>query len=571
MTKIYKKKINDKWVVADFETTTERYYNEHGKTEVWLYAISDKEGNILNYGFTIKDFMKYVKNKLNGYIIYFHNLKFDGSFILNWILNKNIPYKEKIFSTDTQCYNTLISEEGQFYQIVLHFNAKQEVRFQDSLKILPFKVRKIAEDFGLEWNGEDLRKLKIDYNDYTVDKTKLDYVFNDVRVVALALNQVKNEGMVNMTTASCAYNSYINNMYFTDVFFPELDEKFLIEWREAYRGGRSQVNPMYANAILHNVKRYDVNSMYPYVMYTKQLPIGKPIKIDKIDEYNFELYKIEVKFTLKEGHLPTLLKKNFVFGGGTYYENLDNLETIWISSIDYKLLLKHYDIECIVFLEMWGFETVDFLFKKYIDKWYAIKNREKGAKKQVAKLMLNSLYGKFGSNCQGRSKLPLLDEDGSLTFKNTEVQKMRKYYLPIAIAIVSYAHEIIDDAICSTGVDKFVYCDTDSVHTLGDLPVEMIDNKKLGKFKLESVELISKYVRQKTYVYKELNDKGNIEYTITCAGMNDDCKAFALEKFGDDIFTKFQQGFEIKGKKLVPKQVKGGTILVETSFKIKED
>ena len=571
MNKPYKKKINDKWVVADFETTTEKFYNERGYTEVWLYAISDKNGKILNYGFTIKEFMKYIKKNLNGYIIYFHNLKFDGSFILNYILENKIPYKDKIFSNDTQCYNTLISEEGQFYQITLHFNAKQEVRFQDSLKLLPFKVRKIAEDFNLEWNGEDLRKLKIDYNDYSVDKTKLDYVFNDVRVVALALNQIKNEGMINMTTASCAYNSYINDMLFTDTFFPVLDEKFLIEWRNGYRGGRSQVNPLYANVVLHNVRRYDVNSMYSYIMYTKELPIGKPIKCNKIGQYKFELYKINVKFTLKEGHLPTLLKKNFVFGGGLYYENLEEIETIWISSIDYELLLRHYNIECIQFLEIYGFKTCDFLFKNYIDKWYAIKNREKGAKKQVAKLMLNSLYGKFGSNCKGRSKLPYLNDNGELEFNNSEEQDMRKYYLPIAIAITSYAHKLIDDAIMSTGYDNFVYCDTDSVHTLGTLSPELIDNKELGKFKLESIEITSKYVRPKTYVYKELNEKDEIVYSITCAGMNDDCKEYALDTFGDDIFNKFQTGFEIHGKKLIPKQVKGGMILVETSFKIKEE
>ena len=37
-------KYKDLWVVADFETTTEKFYNEHGYTKVWLWAISNSEG-----------------------------------------------------------------------------------------------------------------------------------------------------------------------------------------------------------------------------------------------------------------------------------------------------------------------------------------------------------------------------------------------------------------------------------------------------------------------------------------------------------------------------------------------
>ena len=375
--------------------------------------------------------------------------------------------------------------------------------------------------------------------------------------------------MQHMTTASCAYHNFIETCIFANSFFPMLDEEFLIEWRKAYRGGRSQVNPKYKNVILHNVKRYDINSMYPYIMHDMELPIGLPIKCEKIGEYKFELYKVNIEFKLKKNHLPTLLQKNTMYADGSYFVDSDGIIELHISSIDYQILLRHYDILYIDFIEIWGFKTTTCLFKNYIDKWYKVKNENKGAKRIIAKLMLNSLYGKFGSNCKGKSKIPLIEEDGSLGFKLGEEVSMRKYYLPIAIAITSYAHLLIDDAIIETGYDKFVYCDTDSVHTLGSLPMTMVDNHILGKFKLEGIEIKSKYVRQKTYLFTEFVD-GDIEYVITCAGMDDKTKNKALTIYGENIFNVFQEGFEITGTKLMPKQVKGGVILVETSFKIKE-
>ena len=554
-----------KWCVADFETKTEQFYLENGYTEVWLYAISSPTGKIMNYGATIDEFFAFLKSELKGYTVYFHNLKFDGSFILNWLIKKGIPYKEKIFSKDTKCYNTLISEEGQFYQITIHFQAGVTVTIQDSLKILPFPVYMIAKSF-------DLPMLKgiIDYNDYTIDDEKLEYVFNDVKIVALALREVKENGLVNMTTASCAYNNFSKDFPFMSSFFPVLDEQFLIEYRQAYRGGRSQVNPLYENALCHNVRRFDVNSMYPYVMHDCELPYGKPIKCKEMGHYKFELYKVNITFKLKKGHLPTLLKKNVMFGEGSYYIESEDMECIYISNIDYEILKRHYDITFLYIREIWGFATTTTIFKRYIDKWYAVKNTTTGGKKIIAKLMLNSLYGKFGSNCKGKSKIPYINEDGVLSFKNTDEQDMRKYYLPMAIAITSYAHKIIDDAIVATGVENFVYCDTDSVHTLGTLPDEMIDNHILGKFKLEGIEVTSKYVRQKTYVYTEYNKNTNeLEYTITCAGMDDKTKHLALETYGDEIFKVFQRGFVIEGCKLMPEQVPGGVILVKTSFQIR--
>ena len=552
------------WFVADFETTSYKYYQTHGDSKVWLWAICDEKAQIIKYGDSIDTFFNFISS-MRRVIIYFHNLKFDGQFIISWLLMNGFTHKDKLNTKSKKAFSTLIGEMGEFYQIKINWGRDKQVIIQDSLKVLPFKVEKIADDFDLE-----IKKGKIDYEDYIINDEKLDYIFNDVKIVAQALAIIKQEGITKMTTASSAYFQFKNSNIFCDDMFPNLDKEFLNEWRNCYRGGRSMVNPIHQNKILNNVKRFDINSMYPYVMHDCFLPYGKPIEIKQKGKFKFELYKINVDFRLKKNHLPSLLKKGTLYGGeDSYYYNTNGIESIYISSIDYELLERNYDILYIEFEKMYGFMTCDFMFKNYIDKYYKLKSNSKGAKKVAYKLMLNSLYGKFGSKCEGYSKIPCLNDNKVLTYKNSKTKDMKHYYLPVAIAITSYAHKLLDDAIYLTGIDKFVYCDTDSIHTLGTLPTEMIDNKKLGKFKLEGVEKISKYVRQKCYIIKEYNkDKKKDEITVTCAGMPSNIKDYIIKTYGDNLFELFKVGFKCEGK-LLPKKVKGGVILENTTFEIK--
>ena len=256
--------MKQKWLVADFETTSEKFYNENGYTKVWLYAICDSEGEMVKIGDSIEDFIDTCSTKLIGKKIYFHNLKFDGMFILHYLLDNNYEYSEED-KMKPKTFKCLIGEMGEFYSIELCFAENKIVHFVDSLKLLPFKVEYIAKSFNLP-----IRKEKIDYENYDITPEKISYVSNDVRIVAYALKELKENGFDKMTTASSAYSNFTNRFdkRTLEYLFPELPSEFLIEYRHAYRGGRCQVQPNYADKIVKNVYIFDINSMYPYIMHS---------------------------------------------------------------------------------------------------------------------------------------------------------------------------------------------------------------------------------------------------------------------------------------------------------------
>ena len=163
------------------------------------------------------------------------------------------------------------------------------------------------------------------------------------------------------------------------------------------------VNPRYQNKILSGIS-FDVNSLYPSVMYDSLLPFGEPFfyqgkyKDDII--YPLYIQRITCSFKLKEGKIPTIQIKHRQFIDNEYLTSSnDEIVALTLTNIDLKLFLEQYEVEDLVYISGWKFKAMHGLFKEYIDKWIGIKNEStisgnKGMR-QIAKIQLNSLYGKF--------------------------------------------------------------------------------------------------------------------------------------------------------------------------------
>ena len=154
-------------------------------------------------------------------------------------------------------------------------------------------------------------------------------------------------------------------------------------------------------------------------MYEKDLPFGNPIffkgkyKDDKI----FPLYiqMISCSFEIKKNKIPTIqIKGNrFMFKENEYLQSTNKeIVTLTLTNIDLKLFFDHYDVYDLEYIAGWKFREIKGLFKNYIDKWVTVKNNAtiEGNKGQrtLAKLMLNSLYGKFATSMDAQSKIPYL-------------------------------------------------------------------------------------------------------------------------------------------------------------------
>ena len=142
---------------ADFETTTD----EHD-CRVWAWGLSEiGNPHYFKYGNNLDEFMSYLENSFNS-TMYFHNLKFDGEFIIAWLFEHGFKWIKDKKLKDNKTFTTLISDKGQFYAIKIYFQVKgkkvKSVTIYDSLKILPFSVSQIAKGFNLP-----ISKLEIDY------------------------------------------------------------------------------------------------------------------------------------------------------------------------------------------------------------------------------------------------------------------------------------------------------------------------------------------------------------------------------------------------------------------------
>ncbi len=153
-------------------------------------------------------------------------------------------------------------------------------------------------------------------------------------------------------------------------------------------------------------------------MYEKLLPIGEPIffegkyKEDKV--YNLYIQMITCTFEIKKDKLPTIQIKNTrIFKGNEYLEN-SGIEPVCLvlTNIDLELFLEQYNVYELEFICGWKFKGMNGIFTSYIDKWIERKNKAtiEGNKGQrtLAKLMLNSLYGKFATSLEVQSKIPFL-------------------------------------------------------------------------------------------------------------------------------------------------------------------
>lgn len=570
---------------ADFETTTDP---ETAHVWSWESCVVGDPDNFCR-GIDIESFIEYCS--WEDRIIYFHNLKFDSSYILSYLLTHGYSWSNNRALKKHE-FSTLISNLGQFYSVTVCFG-ETTTTFYDSLKLIRLSVEQIAKAYGLE-----MRKLEIDYDKprpegYIPTDEEWEYQHADVAIMSQALHILFTEGLTKITQGSNAlwdYKEIIGKKNFKR-WFPVLPPEIDAFCRKSYKGGATQVHKIFANQEIGCGITLDVNSMYPWAMYEMFLPFGEPISYtgkyrqDKL--YPLYIQKLSCSFELKEGYIPTIqLKHSGLFRGTDFLESSNgNIVELTLTSVDLKLFLDHYNVYNVSWISGYKFMQSKNMFKEYIDKWYAIKAQatkdgNKGLR-QIAKDMMNSLSGKFGLRPEVQEKIPYYDE--KLRFKLGEVEQRDSIYVPVVSFITSYGR---DKALRSAqkNYDRFIYMDTDSLHLAGtELPDNLdIDSTKLGWWDLEKTWVRGYFIRAKTYIEEESVSRETMEsmikaekaepwqfyevdgdlriLNITCAGMPKNC-------YRHVTYENFRPTNWFDGK-LMPVMSKNGITLVKKVFTI---
>ena len=388
---------------ADFETTTDK-----DDCRVWAYALSNVNNpHDFKYGNSLTGLMEFCETAEENYTLYFFNLKFDGSFILAWLLQNGYERVNSAKERKDKTFTTLITDRGAFYAIEIYFTVQgrrvNKVKIYDAMKIFPnFSVERLAESFGLP-----ISKLELDYRTkreegHELTQHEIDYIRNDVEIVAWALNAMFNKGLTKMTIASNAMRDFKSRCKQFKKFFPNLQPDIDKNIRASYRGGFTCLNDKYAGKIMTNGITLDVNSLYPSVMKLLPMPVGEAIAYDgkyEADElYPLYVQTITCNFKLKPNKIPCIQIKNSAsFIPNEYLKSSnDELITLTLTKPDIELFLDQYDIKYIKYEKGWKFKAAEHIFDDYINYWTeekitAGKEGNKG-RRQIAKLMLNSLY-----------------------------------------------------------------------------------------------------------------------------------------------------------------------------------
>jgi len=563
-----KKQVN--WYCADFETTSKEQYEIEGSTRVYLWEMVNGNTRKKYLGVSIQEFFETLEKIEDNSIIYFHNLNFDGEFIMWYLLENGYQDNEEL---GTKTFNSIIDETGSIYRINVMLKNNNKITFSCSYKLFPKSIKSIGEMVGIPklnetHNYEELKNYKsID----ELTEEELMYIDNDVQIMVALIKYLREVGVSGITMSSSAYKNWRSdkNKYFLSKNHMNKDtNNEIVEIvRKSYRGGITMINPKYVGVDIYSAMSFDVNSLYPSVMYDNDMPIGEGMIFNSIEDsikahrYNYIVVVVVTYANCKDGYHPFIGNNSgFTFSRQYSYDREIKNKVLYLWGKEYELFTKIYDGEYII-EKVVGWKTSKDVFKEYIDRWYAIKEKEKSETplRQLAKLMLNSLYGKFGMNDSRISKIPVGVSDDKIIYK-TDTTSSIYYYKEVASYITSMARVKLVTFLEMCG-DDFIYCDTDSIYMKGETPPsflnEFIHSSKRGYWKYEGHYTQFRGWKAKCYM-KQLDD-GTIKHSI--AGCpKDTAKNFTFENFYPNI--------KMDNAKNVKRKVKGGIIIDKTSFVI---
>ena len=457
---------------ADFETTV---YEGQTRTDVWSAAVVELEKDEVQVFGSLPKFWRWLTYPARSAVVYFHNLKFDGSFLLDYFMSVlHLRLAARWDDEDVQGtfrwiedhkmvngqYKYCIADTGAWYWIKVKYR-NRFIEFRDSFKLLPMSLAKLGKDFGTQHQKLDMVYEGYRYPNCPISDEELEYIKNDVLVLKEALEITFAEGHKKLTIGACCMEEYKTRIMCGEeeyrAVFPDMTQEPVPDYlqgmyrnaddyiRKSYRGGWCYVVPQKAGRVIHNGLTADVNSLYPSVMHSESgsyYPVGRPNwwkgPIPDFCDRDPAIYyfvHLRCRFTIRPGYLPTIqVKHSFRYAGNEYLTTSDYFDKelgeycryyrdaytgeirestveLTLTCTDWALLQEHYILDSVEVLDGCWFRAELGVFDEYINKYRKIKETSKGAQRTLAKLYLNNLYGKQAASDRADFKVAYWDDE----------------------------------------------------------------------------------------------------------------------------------------------------------------
>jgi hypothetical protein len=367
--------------------------------------------------------------------------------------------------------------------------------FRDSSALLPFALKSITENFGVDHKkGEwDHAKTK------GYSKELAMYCMLDCVGLHEALTKFFEWPLIAKAGGATTLASQAMRVFrtFLDEDLYGLNDHASEFVRKSYFGGRTEIfRPLCEKGPLYE---YDVNSLYPYVMREYDFPVGNGFFVYNFQRGKLGVYEAEVSCP-DNIHIPALgvlHDGKFIFPVGDFSGVWTSAELEYAETLGYKIKVKRGYV--------WPLKKK--LFEKFINALYEIRltSPKNSVSDIIAKLLMNSSYGRFGMNLD-KENIGFILKDGVTEYRvlkigNKNVQLYKEpvrlktfSHVGIATFVTSYARIHMHRLFGSLGSDLF-YTDTDSIFTTR----KMDHGKELGKLKFEAEYDSAVFLLPKTY------------------------------------------------------------------------
>ena len=518
-----------------------------------------------------------VRQQKSSLTIYFHNFsRFDGILLLKHLACHHTSYKLKP-----------LLRNNRLYEVAVYSGKKMLFRFRDSLNLLPGKLDSLAKNLCpvLGPKGSiDHSKVGLS-NLHLLKDQLLDYMKQDILLLGGVMLKAQEiywklynvDIESELTHSSLALTIFRMKYYDSKTFpihIPNKNEDTFI--RRAYYGGHVDAYKPYGE----NLYYYDVNSLYPFVMKEFPMPGGEPVwhrnlgGKDLDSMFGFIEAYVVCPQTIKKPFLPYRDKnKTLIFPTGEFVGVYYSEELKYARDLGYTVLP----------ISGYLFERMESPFKDFVSSLYESRLEAKKdgneAFAYVYKILMNSLYGRFGINPKSTTT-ELCDENrykhlirhSELIFSDmlidnkyivayhSNTDKGQDYWNPprnsavqLAAAITASARIYMYPYISR---EDCYYTDTDSVILGNPLPEEVISSSALGKFKLECRCIKAYFIAPKSYLYTD--EKGNNVIKYKGPGKNIIKPEWFESQFADPTRTErveVEANFRIDWRNLSVKKI----------------